>query len=110
MKILVIVFVLLLVFSSISSVSAHPSPVKATIVGEDGLILYNVETSGKYGESISNITPPINDENTLQLNDTSSDVNFIWVLTGVIAMIMTPVVLITYKEEIPTVAIKSNNQ
>lgn len=67
--------------------------------GEDS-ILFNVETGGGYGESISSMMPQISDENILQSNDKWLGTNFIWVLTSVIVMIMIPVALMTYKEEI----------
>ena len=103
-------FVLLLVCNSISSASAHSTPIKATVLDEGGLILFNVETSGRYGESISSIMPQIGDGSIIQSNDKGIGVNLIWILTSVIVMIMTPVALMTYREEILTMIIKSNNQ
>lgn len=84
-------FLIVLLFSSVLLVYAHPYPSNLTVIDQDNRILFASE----------NLVPKKTVHESIEwFTEEWFNYNFIWILAGVIIVIMTITVLITYREEI----------
>ena len=101
MKFPVMLFTLLLMGSTYSIAYAHPVPLSVTVQDQEGVILFSEELGG-YGEN-QQLVKQLDDDGWLYRN-------FIWVLAGAIASIMTITTIVTYREDIYEKVVQLNQK